>query len=146
MLLLKVFVLGNITICKPYRISHKFVIFELKAAIWVNLVDKIVSCFFAQTSDFEPWIAEPFTNERKSTPKIIICPDSNLMFFSFIGKWLSHSQFKIWILSKKKGSQFSSTDSLKSFPLGKSCKKWATAKKSFDTLMCYSLSNGPRNQ
>ena len=48
-------------------------------------------------------MAEPFANERKSTPKIIMRPDSNLMFFlslangSTIGS--SKSEFE-----QKKGS------------------------------------------
>ena len=37
--------------------------------------------------------------------------------FPFIGKWLSHSRFKIWILSKKGVHTYFSSDSLKSFPL-----------------------------
>merc|ERR1719270_387482 len=37
---------------------------------------------------------------------------------SFIGKWLSHSGFKIRILSKKGAHPFCLSDSLKSFPLG----------------------------
>ena len=37
----------------------------------------------------------PQSNERENTPKIVNRPDLNLMFFSFIGKWLSHLRFKI---------------------------------------------------
>ena len=32
----------------------------------MNLVNKIVNPFFAQNSDFEPQMAEPFANEREN--------------------------------------------------------------------------------
>ena len=64
------------------------------------------------------WLGHlPMNNwNRKSTPKIRsrLCEPN---VFPFIGKWLHHSRFKIWILSKKWVHGFCLPDSLKSFPL-----------------------------
>jgi len=85
------------------KVAKEFVLAKenwLKAGTWVNMVNKIVNLFY---SKFRFWTANGWAicQWKKSTLKINIRPDSNLMFFSFIGKWLSHSRFKIWILSKK---------------------------------------------
>ena len=40
-----------------------------------------MACTESHTSDFEPQMAVSFANERKSTPKDPIWPDSGLMFF-----------------------------------------------------------------
>ena len=59
----------------------------------------------------------PMNNwNRKSTPKMRsqLCEPN---VFPFIGKWLHHSRFKIWILSRKWVHGFCLPDSLKSFPL-----------------------------
>ena len=58
---------------------------------------------FAQNSDFELWMVEPFANERESTPKLINLPMKEKFNNFSIGEWGCDSQFKIWIWGKKGG-------------------------------------------
>ena len=75
--------------------------------------------FFTQNSDFEARMVELFSNERKKLSSHWSQRIFGVLFLiqEFIGKWPSHSRFKIWILSKKGVHSFCLPDSLKSQPL-----------------------------
>ena len=66
------------------------------AQIYIQMYLQVLLCYgFLLSQQFWQSRAAPFVNERESTLKIVNRPDSNLMFFSFIYKWLIHLRFKI---------------------------------------------------
>ena len=83
----------------------------------MNLVKKKSEPLFC--SKFRFWTANGWAicQWNKSTSKNHYSSRFEPNVFSFIGKWLSHSRFKIWILSKKGVHPFFLPVSLKSQPL-----------------------------
>ena len=82
----------------------------------MNLVNKIVNPFFAQNSDFEPRMAEPFANERKN---IRFECGLIMIFMVLFFHWEMAQPFTVQTLNfeQKRGSQFCLPDLLKSFSL-----------------------------
>ena len=92
----------------------------LKAGTWVNLwiwwTKRVNSFFLLKIQILNPeWLSH--LPMKQKYPKNHHSSRFEPNVFSFIGKWLSHSWFKFWILSKKGIHPFSLPDSLKSFPL-----------------------------
>ena len=89
----------------------------LKEKTWVNLVkDNCEPLFY---SKFRFWTKNGWgiCQWKKKYPEDHHLPRFESDVFSFIGRSLSHLQFKIWILSKKGVHSYLLSDSLKSNPL-----------------------------